>query len=175
MAGRQGQAALSAHRSAEGRLHARGRRDVQRVRHRTFDSADRGQGQRDRGGYLRALPGRLGARDRADLQEDRAARGGQSGRYRPLHDRVLQAGSAGQGSQQDRNGPSAQQFRAAGRARLQTRGQRPTRNPHRRLDPAIRVRQRASDIHMEPKRDQGVVRFRIDGVLHQVYTGCRPA
>ncbi len=29
--------------------------------------------------------------------------------------------------------------------------------------------QRASDIHIEPKREQGVVRFRIDGVLHQVY------
>jgi len=29
--------------------------------------------------------------------------------------------------------------------------------------------QRASDIHIEPRRDQGVVRFRIDGVLHQVY------
>jgi general secretion pathway protein E len=29
--------------------------------------------------------------------------------------------------------------------------------------------QRASDIHLEPKRDQGVVRYRIDGVLHQVY------
>jgi len=29
--------------------------------------------------------------------------------------------------------------------------------------------QRASDIHVEPKREQGVVRFRIDGVLHQVY------
>ena len=29
--------------------------------------------------------------------------------------------------------------------------------------------QRASDIHMEPKREQGIVRFRIDGVLHQVY------
>jgi general secretion pathway protein E len=29
--------------------------------------------------------------------------------------------------------------------------------------------QRASDIHLEPKRDFGVVRFRIDGVLHQVY------
>jgi len=29
--------------------------------------------------------------------------------------------------------------------------------------------QRASDIHLEPKRDQGIVRFRIDGVLHQVY------
>jgi general secretion pathway protein E len=29
--------------------------------------------------------------------------------------------------------------------------------------------QRASDIHLEPKREQGVVRFRIDGVLHQVY------
>src|SRR4029079_16751856 len=28
---------------------------------------------------------------------------------------------------------------------------------------------RASDIHIEPRRDQGVVRFRIDGVLHQVY------
>jgi general secretion pathway protein E len=29
--------------------------------------------------------------------------------------------------------------------------------------------QRASDIHLEPKRDHGIVRFRIDGVLHQVY------
>ncbi len=29
--------------------------------------------------------------------------------------------------------------------------------------------QRASDIHLEPKREQGVVRFRIDGILHQVY------
>jgi len=29
--------------------------------------------------------------------------------------------------------------------------------------------QRASDIHLEPRRDQGEVRFRIDGVLHPVY------
>ena len=29
--------------------------------------------------------------------------------------------------------------------------------------------QRASDIHVEPRRDAGLVRFRIDGVLHQVY------
>jgi general secretion pathway protein E len=29
--------------------------------------------------------------------------------------------------------------------------------------------QRASDIHIEPRRDFGVVRFRIDGMLHQVY------
>jgi general secretion pathway protein E len=29
--------------------------------------------------------------------------------------------------------------------------------------------QRASDIHLEPKRDVGAIRFRIDGVLHQVY------
>ncbi len=29
--------------------------------------------------------------------------------------------------------------------------------------------QRASDIHLEPRRDTGNVRFRIDGVLHQVY------
>ena len=29
--------------------------------------------------------------------------------------------------------------------------------------------QRASDIHLEPRRDMGLVRFRIDGVLHQVY------
>jgi general secretion pathway protein E len=29
--------------------------------------------------------------------------------------------------------------------------------------------QRASDIHLEPKRDQGVIRFRIDGILHRVY------
>ncbi|MFZ0789468.1 MAG: GspE/PulE family protein [Chromatiaceae bacterium] len=29
--------------------------------------------------------------------------------------------------------------------------------------------QRASDIHIEPRRDQGNIRFRIDGVMHQVY------
>ena len=29
--------------------------------------------------------------------------------------------------------------------------------------------QRASDIHIEPRRDVGIVRFRIDGMLHQVY------
>lgn len=29
--------------------------------------------------------------------------------------------------------------------------------------------QRASDIHLEPKREVAVIRFRIDGVLHQVY------
>jgi general secretion pathway protein E len=29
--------------------------------------------------------------------------------------------------------------------------------------------QRASDIHIEPRRDSGNVRFRIDGVMHQVY------
>jgi general secretion pathway protein E len=29
--------------------------------------------------------------------------------------------------------------------------------------------QRASDIHLEPRRNLGLIRFRIDGVLHQVY------
>ena len=29
--------------------------------------------------------------------------------------------------------------------------------------------QRASDIHLEPRRDTGNIRFRIDGVLHEVY------
>ena len=29
--------------------------------------------------------------------------------------------------------------------------------------------QRASDIHLEPRRDMGTIRFRIDGVLHHVY------
>jgi general secretion pathway protein E len=29
--------------------------------------------------------------------------------------------------------------------------------------------QRASDIHLEPRRDIGILRFRIDGVLHEVY------
>lgn len=29
--------------------------------------------------------------------------------------------------------------------------------------------QRASDIHIEPRREIGIVRFRIDGLLHQVY------
>ncbi len=29
--------------------------------------------------------------------------------------------------------------------------------------------QRASDIHLEPRREMGAIRFRIDGVLHTVY------
>jgi general secretion pathway protein E len=29
--------------------------------------------------------------------------------------------------------------------------------------------QRASDIHLEPRREQGEIRFRIDGILHRVY------
>ncbi len=29
--------------------------------------------------------------------------------------------------------------------------------------------QRASDIHLEPRRDKGQVRFRIDGIMHRVY------
>ncbi|HEV2331951.1 MAG TPA: ATPase, T2SS/T4P/T4SS family, partial [Gammaproteobacteria bacterium] len=29
--------------------------------------------------------------------------------------------------------------------------------------------QRASDIHVEPRREQGIIRFRIDGVMQQVY------
>ncbi len=29
--------------------------------------------------------------------------------------------------------------------------------------------ERASDIHIEPRREQGKVRFRIDGIMHQVY------
>jgi general secretion pathway protein E len=29
--------------------------------------------------------------------------------------------------------------------------------------------QRASDVHIEPKRDKSIVRFRIDGTLHQIY------
>lgn len=31
------------------------------------------------------------------------------------------------------------------------------------------IQQRASDIHIEPRREQGVIRFRIDGLLHTVY------
>ncbi len=34
--------------------------------------------------------------------------------------------------------------------------------------------QRASDIHIEPKRDKSFVRFRIDGILHNVYTIPKP-
>ncbi|MGR8931972.1 MAG: GspE/PulE family protein [Gammaproteobacteria bacterium] len=34
--------------------------------------------------------------------------------------------------------------------------------------------QRASDIHIEPRRSQGHVRFRIDGILHEVYQLPRP-
>jgi general secretion pathway protein E len=31
--------------------------------------------------------------------------------------------------------------------------------------------QRASDIHLEPRREAGKIRFRIDGLLHQIYQG----
>jgi general secretion pathway protein E len=31
------------------------------------------------------------------------------------------------------------------------------------------IEQRASDIHLEPRREQGQLRYRIDGLLHTVY------
>jgi general secretion pathway protein E len=34
--------------------------------------------------------------------------------------------------------------------------------------------QRASDIHIEPKRDMSLIRFRIDGVLHNIHTIPKP-
>ena len=97
----------------------------------------------------------------------------QSGRHPALHRRVLQSRAldearAGEFARRLRAGA---QLRAAGRAR-----------PARHLDAndqhvvhivdwlwQYAFEQRASDIHIEPRRDVGLVRFRIDGVLHQVY------
>ena len=64
------------------------------------------------------------------------------------------------------------QLRAAGRARQAAASSTPTTSTSSTsCDWLLQYafEQRASDIHLEPRRDSGNVRFRIDGVLHQVY------
>ena len=129
--------------------------------------------QRGGGGHGRAFYHRLGGRGGAPGPPQRAHGGGQSAGDPPLHRRVFCAGQIG--------------------ARRHEVGRRHQRRPAlsswwswakqpKQLDAndqgVVQVvdwlwqyafDQRASDIHLEPRREQGVIRFRIDGVLHPVY------
>ncbi len=124
VAGAEVLAAVLPHRSAARRLHACRRRDVLVVCDDLFDPAGRDERRRGDDRDLRAVPDRLGTRDRADHEEEGQARRLESTRRRALHDRVLQAGAAGQGRGQDGRHAAGVQLRAAGRTRRQ--GRRPT-------------------------------------------------
>jgi general secretion pathway protein E len=98
----------------------------------------------------------------------------QPARHRRVHHAVLQPGQADQEGQQ---ASTATTWRCA---TIRTAGG--TGQGNKQVDAndqhVINIvdwlwqyafEQRASDIHLEPKRDGAAIRFRIDGVLHQVY------
>ena len=91
-----------------------------------------------------------------------------------LHGRVLQPGALGQGRDRRRTrapaarSPTSSSWWSCGRSgKLDANDQHIVHIVDWLLQYAFE--QRASDIHIEPRRDVGNVRFRIDGVLHQVY------
>jgi hypothetical protein len=90
-----------------------------------------------------------------------------------LHHRVLCAGALGAGGAEERRG---------GQRRPASSSWSSWASSNKQLDAndqgVVQVvdwlwqyafDQRASDIHLEPRRDMGAIRFRIDGVLHTVY------
>ena len=134
---------------------------------------------RDREGSDRSrLPSRscaTGSRELAQILQARdQARDRQPARHRALPGRVLQPREVDQGrrARQHAAPQRLSQLRAAGRARAR----RTTLDANDQHVVSIvdwlwqyAFEQRASDIHLEPRREPGIVRFRIDGVLHQVY------
>jgi general secretion pathway protein E len=77
----------------------------------------------------------------------------------------------GASKQQGKAAYRGREFRAAGaaRAQRQARRQRPAHRPHRGLAAAIRLRAARQRHPPRAAARVGNVRFRIDGVLHQVY------
>ena len=90
-------------------------------------------------------------------------------RHRALHDRVLQACAAGKGAAKSGSTPLVSSFEQL--VELGGKVQADDAHVIHIVDWLLQYAfdQRASDIHLEPRREFGVARFRIDGVLHQVY------
>ena len=109
----------------------------------------------------------------ADPAQGNPSRSRQSRRHLALPGRVLQPRQVGQEGGGARRGDRRPvELRATGGARQgqpDFRRQRPAHRPIVNWLWQYAFDQRASDIHVEPRRDLGIVRFRIDGVLRQVY------
>ena len=93
--------------------------------------------------------------------------------HHALHARVLFAGGVGALRQQDHQRVGGQQLRATGRAGQDqgpARCQRPGASCRSSTGcGSTRSSQRASDIHLEPRREMAAIRLRIDGVLHTAH------
>ena len=120
-----------------------------------------------------ALRAQLGGQPHPRAQAPDQAHRRQPGGHPALHRRVLPPGQVGQWRQ--RRGPE-DQWRRQLRTTAETgaNDQEPDANDAHIVNIVdwlfqYAYQQRASDIHIEPRREQGTVRFRIDGVLHTVY------
>ena len=165
---------LPAHRSAQDRLRRGDRDDVVGLRHALPHPAGGGQRQGSGDRHRRALRARLGARARAHHASANQARDRQPARHRALPGRVLQPREVDQGRRARTPAriaacPTSSSWSSSARA---TSSSTPTTSTSCSIVDWLwqyAFEQRASDIHLEPRREQGIVRFRIDGVLHQVY------
>jgi len=115
---------------------------------------------------------RLGGRGGAPVAPQRAPGAGQPAGDSPLHRRVLRPGQVGARRPTKagvNNGASFEQLVELGAANKQLDAN--DQGVVQVVDWLWQYAfdQRASDIHLEPRREQGVIRFRIDGVLHPVY------
>jgi general secretion pathway protein E len=173
MAGRQGGPRVPPHRSPEGRFHGGDRGHVERLRDALRHPADQGDDARSAGGDDAAVPARLGKGDPRHRQEGdspRVANPVDVARYLvEFYNLARSVKKAAQIGGQTGNLSSFEQLVELGR----TNRQFDANDQH-----IVNIvdwlwqyafEQRASDIHIEPRREIGIVRFRIDGVLHQVY------
>ena len=159
-------------RPAEGRLFADRRRHVRDLCQPLPDPAARGRCRRSGDRHGAAVRHRLGRRALSDAAQGRACRPGQPDRAAALPGRVLQSGAHHQ--QRAEVGGAAVQNNFEQLVELGRSGKSFDANDQHIVTIVdwlwqYAFEQRASDIHMEPRRDLGVVRFRIDGVLHNVY------
>ena len=172
LAGRAG-LDVPAHRSAEGRRGQGRRHHERRLRRAPQGAAGAGDGQRGGGGHRRALrrptgstrsSARPGARVRRVVANPQDIH-----RYTAEFFALAKSVRAAQKAGGNSGAASFEQLVELGKSNKQLDAN--DQGVVQVVDWLWQYAfdQRASDIHLEPRREQGVIRFRIDGVLHPVY------
>jgi general secretion pathway protein E len=170
----QGRPALHPHRSAEDRLHQGGGRDVGQLCGALQHPAGRTHARHADGGHRRPVRHEWEARS----PRSRAAASNWCWPTRSTSRNTFRSSSAWPSRSATPTSRTARTSRCATTSSSwsnwasRTSSSTPTTSTSSTSSTgcgSYAFEQRASDIHLEPKREIAVIRFRIDGVLHQVY------